>query len=491
MSEIANNLEQRANEFVMECKNYPDEEISKIVAGMVAIIEGNEATYERMKNQKWFERIWYGLTLQNKATVKEMHAKREELTKYTVRIIVKMNMILAEHGNCIFDLYRAVAIVRRDIDLLTDQVSALAQKLNEKIISVDQYYFLINEIRNRKFSVETPLLSLINILSFIDSRASKDKAKLVQLKETMEEMGFDFSKEVTVSHYAEEILSLPKESVGRILLFCQNFANRSRFMAFTCSLMENYFYQWESERHLSKANGEALSLALNSNNLHASDTCIIGELFDDITKELPNEFDIVDISFQEISTEIPARRFTRKSTKALNIIVTGTAGAGKTTLINSIFGWNCEVTGQVKQSVSKYSNDEDSLCLFETAGFYFDNVVNDEIFRSIEQLKHQHDNCVVWYCINSRGNRVDTPFIERIYGIKLPIVIVLTQSIIEDNLLENEIKQMIQSRNMSKVNCVSVVAKEYEKPAKVPVEGLEDLIDSTIGISSCDNSNIG
>lgn len=485
MSEIVNNLDIKANEFVMEYKNASDEEISKIVAGMVAIIEGNEATYERMKNQKWFERIWYGLTLKNKATVKEMRARREELTEFTVKILVRMNEILADHSRCIFDLYRAVAVIRRDIDVLTDQVAILAKKLNEKIASVDQYYFLICQIRNHKFNSETPLLSLINIMSFVDSRTSKEKAKLIQLKETMEVEGFDFSREINVSDYANEVLSLPEESVGRILLFCQSFANRSRLLAFTCSLMENYYFQWESEKHLSKVNGEAFSEALMSNNLHDSDSCIVGELFDDLIKALPDEFDAVKVPSIEAPKETPASYFSRKSDKTINIVVTGKVGAGKTTLINSIFGWNCEMTGEIKQSISRYTNDEDSICFYETAGFYFDAAFNDKIIRDIEKLKSENMDLVMWYCVNSLGGRLDDEsLICKLHNLDIPIVIVLTQSIIENDSLKDVVMNMIEDKNYDKMACVTVIAKEYEKPTKLPSEGLEELMDCTIEMCS-------
>ena len=167
-------LDKNADEFVNSYKDASNDEISKIVAGMTAIIEGNEASYENMKNQKWFERIWYGLTLKNKATVKEMQENRDQLTKYTVKILVKMNNMMNEHGECIYDLYRALAVVRRDLDVVVDEVNELARKLNEKIISIDNYYFLVNEIRNKKFDVNSPLISLIDIMSLIDIRTSKD-----------------------------------------------------------------------------------------------------------------------------------------------------------------------------------------------------------------------------------------------------------------------------------------------------------------------------
>lgn len=213
-------LDKKADEFVNDYRNASDEEISKIIAGMTAIISENESAYENMKNQRWFERIWYGLTLKHKATVKEMRAKRDQLTKYTLQILVKMNSLMNEHGTCIYDLYRAIAVVRRDLDVVVDEVNELAHKLNEKIISVDNYNMLLNDIRNEKFDVNSHLISLIEIMSLIDSSTAKDTKKLIQIKETMEKSGFDFSKKIDIMSYSNEILALPEDKVGRILLFC-------------------------------------------------------------------------------------------------------------------------------------------------------------------------------------------------------------------------------------------------------------------------------
>ena len=50
----SNQLDKNADEFVSAYRNASDEEISKIIAGMTAIITENEKSYENMKNQKWY-----------------------------------------------------------------------------------------------------------------------------------------------------------------------------------------------------------------------------------------------------------------------------------------------------------------------------------------------------------------------------------------------------------------------------------------------------
>lgn len=481
-------LEQNAEAFVNEYKNVPDDEISRIVAGMTAIIEGNEAAYESMKSQKWFERIWYGLTLKNKATVKEMQAKREELTKYTIKILVKMNNLMNEHSECIHDLYRALAVVRRDLDVVVDEVNLLAHKLNEKIMSFDNYYYLLNEIRNNKFDVNSPLISLIDIMSLIDSRTAKDTKKLRQIKETMEQMGFDFSKKVDILAFSEEVLSLPEDSVGRILLFCQSFSHRSRFLAYTCALMENYFYLWETEKRLARENGEAVNTALYHSQLTREANCVVDEMFNDLMREIPHSFEVTEIASEFIAPMTPANYFSTKTTKSVSVIVTGMTGTGRSTLINAIFGWNKAATGRgrsVTLQTSKYSNDKDNICLYDTVGCEINSQKNATLIADIKAMIQHNQSYVIWYCISSLTNKYEDFILQELQSLGIPMIIVLTQSIDEDDSLETEIIRSNSGTPLRNVPVIPVLAKDYViRQEVIPAFGLEELIDKTIDILS-------
>ena len=482
-------LDKNADEFVNAYRNASDEEVSKIVAGMTAIIEGNEASYENMKNQRWFERIWYGLTQKNKATVKEMQAKRDQLTKYTVQILIKMNSMMNEHGACIYDLYRALAVVRRDLDVVVDEVNELAHKLNEKIISVDNYYFLLNEIRNNKFDVNAPLISLIDIMSLIDSRTAKDTKKLIQLKETMEQMGFDFSKKIDIKSYSNEILALPEDSVGRILLFCQSFSHRSRFLAYTCALMENYFYLWDSEKRIVRENGEAIQSALSCANLNADANCVVGEMFGDLKSAINEPFDLIDVEPIPIEETplTPANYYSTQTSKSLNIVVAGVTGSGKSTLINAIFGWNIAATGRgraVTKKTDRYSNDSDNIIIYDTVGLQLKSANNDAVISDIGAIIKNNQPSAIWYCINSLSSRYEDDVLIKLHSLGVPMIIILTNAIEDDDRLENAIIKSNSAKGLSDIPVISVLAKDYtRKEIVVSAFGLEELIDQTIKIA--------
>lgn len=489
MNELMNaQFERSAEDFVRECQNASSDEVSKIIAGLTAIIEGNEETYESMKNQKWFERIWYGLTGKNKATVKEMQANKDKLTKYTVRILVKMNDLLDEHGECIRDLYMALAIVRKDLGSVVDEVKKLAVKLNEKIISIDNYYYLLNEIRNNKFDASSPLISLIEIMSLIDMRTANDTKKLIQIKETMEQVGFDFTKTVDISTYSNEIFSLPEESVGRILLFCQRFSCQSRFLAYTSSLMKNYFYLWESDKRIVRENGEAVKSALSRSSLDSDAHCVVNEMFNDLKEAIHETFDLIETQVEPIKPQVPANYYSAKTTKSVNVIVAGKTGSGKSTLINSIFGWNVAATGlghSITTKTSKYCNDEDNINLYDTVGFQLDSAGNNRSIADIKDIIRTNQNCVLWYCVNSHANKYEDSVVKELYSLGIPMIIILTSSVYEDDQLETEVRETNSANGLSAVPVIPVLAKDYHyRDAVVPAFGLEELIDKTIDAMS-------
>lgn len=480
-------FDEKTEKLVNEYKNISDDEISKIIAGMTSIIEGNESSYESMKNQKWFQRIWYELTGKNKATVKEMQERRDMLTKYTIIIIEKLIDRLNYNSNYIYDLYRAFAVIRCNFNNIVENVNLLAHKLNEKIISVDNYNFLINEIRNEKFDIDTPLISLIDIMSMIDYRTAKDSRKLIQIKETMEKVGFDFSKEIDIHNFSDEVLSIPENKVGRILLFCQSFSQQSRILNYTCILMEKFFYLWDTEKRIVKQNGEAVDFALRNANLNADDTCVINDMYNDLSNAMYDTPEIMD--FTEVCAEplTPANYFSTKTSIPLNVIVAGMTGSGKSILINSILGWNVAATGRgqaVTSKTDKYCNDVDRLVFYDTVGIQSNSLSSKKLIADIKSVVQRDQNYALWYIINSRSNRYEDDIVFKLYDLKIPMVIVLTNSIDDDNSLEYEIIRSNKCKGLSDIPVISVLAKDYiSRNNVIAAYGLEELIDKTIDIA--------
>ncbi len=312
-------IDKSTTTFVDDFCNVKDSEITLIIAGLTSIIEGNESAMKKMKEQKWFQHIWYTLTGKNRAEVEDMKAKRDELSKYTIKLLVKMNQKLGDHTVLIDDLYRSLSIVRNDVNDLQDVVDDLARKLNEKINSVDHYNNIITDIQNGNFDPNKALISLIEIMSQIDRRTADDISKLDRIRQTMEKNGFDFASEINVGKHAEDVFSLPEEKVGSIYLFCQSCSNISKYLAYTCRLIENYFYCGETDRREARESGEAVNNALRWSGLRDSSNCVVSSMYNDLenavvtqAKEADAETEI-DCSSNVINQEIPGNAHTMHS----------------------------------------------------------------------------------------------------------------------------------------------------------------------------------
>ncbi len=282
-------LEDNAKRFINEFCPEESTSTSMIVAGMVSIIKGNESDLERIKNQKWFERIWYTITGKNKATIKEMQARRNDLNRYLIKIISKLSDMVRTNSVQAAELSSAILTLDNEFRDMKVSVDKIARALNDKIISLDTYTFIINDIRNRKYPANKPLLSLIDIMSQLDNRTAKDLNRLRQLKETMENSGFSFSSKINAREYAGQVFTLPEEKVGRILLFCQNLSERSRFLAYTCNLIENYFYLGQTDRDIVRSD-EAIRDSLRISRLSDDSYCIVDNMYVDLKKAIPERF---------------------------------------------------------------------------------------------------------------------------------------------------------------------------------------------------------
>ena len=102
--------------------------------------------------------------------------------------------------------------------------------------------------------------------------------------------------------------------------------------------MEKFFYLWDTEKRIVKQNGEAVDFALRNANLNADDTCVINDMYNDLSNAMYDTPEIMD--FTEVCAEplTPANYFSTKTSIPLNVIVAGMTGSGKSILINSILG---------------------------------------------------------------------------------------------------------------------------------------------------------
>lgn len=183
-----------------------------------------------------------------------------------------------------------------------------------------------------------------------------------------------------------------------------------------------------------------------------------------------------------------------RNLKTLNIIVAGKTGAGKSTLINSVFRENLAETGMgkpVTAHMRKISKKGFGLSVYDTRGFELGREVQKEVKHEVIDVirkglaskdVNEAIHCI-WYCINTASNRIEPEeiqwlkdFAEENKVTQVPVIIVLTQSFSKKKAAE--MKNILLDENLDVVQIVPVLATDYEINEEYTVKafGLDTLI---------------
>ncbi|MDD2441372.1 MAG: 50S ribosome-binding GTPase, partial [Eubacteriales bacterium] len=180
-----------------------------------------------------------------------------------------------------------------------------------------------------------------------------------------------------------------------------------------------------------------------------------------------------------------------KSMQTANLMVIGKTGAGKSTLINSVFRDNLADTGigtPVTKHLQRITKSGIPLVIYDTKGIELNQAVQEEIKKEIlgeiDRLirLNEKENLVhmIWFCISSLSRRIEDFEVEwiRSFAERLPVIVVLTQAVgKEAAALEKYIKNL----NLPVKNVRSVLAQDIEisDDYTLPAFGLKELVDIT------------
>lgn len=138
----------------------------------------------------------------------------------------------------------------------------------------------------------------------------------------------------------------------------------------------------------------------------------------------------------------------RSAIGRVNIALFGATGAGKSSLLNAIFGADTAPTGTgepVTQETAMYVNTTGTLGIYDGAGFELGHgSLRRDLLKRIKGNRHSGTNVadyihVAWYCVNTgtaRLERSQADAIRKVADLGIPVVLVLTKVGVRDGAVD-------------------------------------------------------
>lgn len=182
-----------------------------------------------------------------------------------------------------------------------------------------------------------------------------------------------------------------------------------------------------------------------------------------------------------------------------NLAVVGATGAGKSTLINSIFRANVAAVGNgrpVTPHVTKLERSGVPLAIYDTKGVELGDAADAVIaeFREIiaerRRLGVQEQIHAVWYCIRSHDKRIEDfqiALIRAFVDEQLPVMVVLTQCLGPEDAEALEFAAVIAQQGLP-TSPGPAPFLTLAQPRKITAEltlpsfGLQELLDATFDV---------
>ena len=226
-----------------------NQNLNVIVAGMTSLMEENNQKIDMLENQDWFQRMSYTITGQNKMTQREIEKNHDKINLYVTQALGELynqncinHEIILGLGNKINSLYASQVEIKQII-------GAFAQKLNQKIESVDRYHMLVTEINQGIYKNKNNFISICQILSQLDLRTVNDDRKMDILVRAMEEQEILKENTVTIFNVLKELLELSDNEAGMLMMFLGNI--RVDMLA---DIMEQVLYSYYTLPEMIRAN---------------------------------------------------------------------------------------------------------------------------------------------------------------------------------------------------------------------------------------------
>ncbi|HAA2160573.1 TPA_asm: GTP-binding protein [Campylobacter jejuni] len=204
-----------------------------------------------------------------------------------------------------------------------------------------------------------------------------------------------------------------------------------------------------------------------------------------------NEFNFNNGSFfNEIMTMFEKIKKEEQENNKLNVLILGKTGAGKSTLINTVFGEKVAKTGSgspITANLNKY--EKDGLCIYDSKGLEIkDDKGIDNLKQFIEDQKAKEPSDqihLVWFCICEANRRIEPQekeLIKFLKSEKFCTILVITKAQQDKDENGCSFKDIVKKElelDDEKIERVRAIAIEDDEGNVKKLLGIKELVNKT------------
>ena len=240
-----------------------------LMSGMAAEKENIDSMTTMLEKQPWYKKCIKTITGKNKATVKEISEHKDKIMSYTSSALAQLYenskieqqqiIALGEAVNSVngqlaatnYELLKTQSAVVNLRNELVQSIKGLANALNEKITSVDNFHTLITEIEHGIYDYGNVIASIFTVIAQIDRRTAGDERKLDLINKAMTDKGYLNDDEHSLREYMQMVADLPEKTAGSDYyeFYC---LTDNTYAAMFAELMQSYVFLPKLEKKSKK-----------------------------------------------------------------------------------------------------------------------------------------------------------------------------------------------------------------------------------------------